>query len=482
MSKILTSNATVLASFLLILQFFTFNYAQDFEVRIRIEATATMKAEITVTLPENNKAESLWFLDRYGEESGLLTERFSRLNCYDRQGVLVARKLLSAGERIDLSDIRKLAYTVDLTPRPGQFAAAHVSWMKVDGGLVVLDDLLPQEVGSSAKISFELPLGWKLAGFEKPGVGVAVPDIGKAVFWAGSNIRGQTSGPLRLVISDEWRFSDAEATAMAASIFQEYLKDFGPPTNSNTEIRLAKFPIAVTFGNWEADTRGSSVTIISSDMPFKSPSLQRLHEQLRHELFHLWIPNGLNLSGNYDWFYEGFALYQSLKIGVDVNRLRFDDFLDSLSRAYEIDSAQKSRTSLIDASRQRWSGSNTQVYARGMLLAFICDVAMLNASGGKRSITDLIKEVISKHNTNTSRTDGNAALIAIFKSHREIAPMADRYISGTEPFPSEMARVLAGIEIEQLGQNSKFKITAKPSGKQKRLLEKLGIDNWRKRI
>ena len=42
------------------------------------------------------------------------------------------------------------------------------------------------------------------------------------------------------------------------------------------------------------------------------------------------IPNDVNLSGNYDWFYEGFALYQSLKLAVGLNRIRFEDFLDTL--------------------------------------------------------------------------------------------------------------------------------------------------------
>src|SRR5207245_2243287 len=118
---------------------------------------------------------------------------------------------------------------------------------------------------------------------------------------------------------------------------------------------ILKFPRTSGPGSWEADTRGSSVTIISSDTPFKSQSLQQLHEQLRHEIFHLWIPNGVNLSGNYDWFYEGFALYQALKSGITMNRIRFEDFLDTISRAYNIDNAAEHKLSLVEASRNRWN-------------------------------------------------------------------------------------------------------------------------------
>ena len=173
-----------------------------------------------------------------------------------------------------------------------------------------------------------------------------------------------------------------------------------------------KFPSRCSVGTWEADTRGSTITIVSSDMPFKTQSLQRLHEQLRHEIFHLWIPNGVNLSGNYDWFYEGFALYQSLKVGVAVNRIRFEDMLDTLSRAYNIDSMQSQKLSLIDASKNRWNGSNTQVYARGMLVAFLCDLALLEKSKGKLSTDDLLRDLYEAHRPTAPRQDGNAAVLA----------------------------------------------------------------------
>ena len=476
MSKILAPIPTVLAAFVLILQFFTFAEAQDVDVRIKIKAEKAVTADITVSINVTNKAERIWFMDEYGDASGLLTERFSHIYFYDKPGYLIARKRLQPNEMVNLANVGKLAYTVDLSPRPGTFAAAHASWTEGDVGVLMLDDLLPQAVGKTAKVSIELPVGWRVAGSESQPFNVA--DIERSVFYVGSKMREVVSGPITAVVTGEWNFTDAELSAMAASVLKEYEKSLGKQKNSKVYVRLAKFPIEIPMGSWEADTRGSTVTIMSSDMPFKNLSEQRLHEQLRHELFHLWIPNGVNLSGNYDWFYEGFALYQSLKVGVGVNRLRFEDFLDTLSRAYSIDSAQTRRTSLVDASLNRWSGSNTAVYARGMLLGLLTDIAMLEASGGKRSVTDLIKEVVTKHNLSTQRTDGNVALIAIFRSHPELAGMVERYISGSEPFAIEAALSSAGLELDRTGKN--IRVVNKPSGKQKKLLEKLGVDNWKK--
>jgi predicted metalloprotease with PDZ domain len=285
---------------------------------------------------------------------------------------------------------------------------------------------------------------------------------------------------LKLNISDDWLFSDEEAGAMAASIFGEYERVLGSSPSGEFVISIRKFPIPVNVGNWEADTRGRSITLVSSDMPFKSQSLQRLHEQMRHEIFHFWIPNGVNLSGNYDWFYEGFALYQSLKVGVAVNRIRFDDFLDTLSRAYNIDTMQSKKISLIDASKNRWSGANTQIYARGMLVAFLCDLALLDKSKGKRSTTDLLRNLYERHRPPNAAQDGNAAILALLRSYSELIHVIDRNITGSESIDWAVLLKAAGLEAELKDQLTNLKVTAKPSGRQKELLDKLGYNSWRK--
>jgi len=53
--------------------------------------------------------------------------------------------------------------------------------------------------------------------------------------------------------------------------------------------------------------------------------------------------------------------------------------------------------SMIEASRNRWSAGSTELYARGMLIAFTADVAIMEASGGKASIEDIFRSVYSKH-------------------------------------------------------------------------------------
>jgi Predicted protease with the C-terminal PDZ domain len=285
---------------------------------------------------------------------------------------------------------------------------------------------------------------------------------------------------LKLIISDQWQFADSDAADITREIYSGYRKLFGADPTSTAQITVLKFPQTVQPGMWEADTRGSSVTIVSADMPFKTQSIQRLHEQLRHEIFHLWLPNGVNLSGNYDWFYEGFALYTALKSGVAVNRIRFDDFLDTLSRAYNIDNISGSGASLIDASKSRWSGANTQIYARGMLVAFLCDLALLERSKGKRDVNDLLRKIYDDYRYPKPRQDGNLAVLNALQSYPELAGISKRYIKGAEKLDWHEELVAAGIESREENYTTFLQVTAKPNGRQKDLLNKLGYNNWQK--
>ncbi len=392
-------------------------------------------------------------------------------------------------------DGRGWSYDVDLTPMTGPAAMAHVSWLTTSGGILMLADLLPKprikNKRRTAKLTLiihdgsgaTLPWTWSSVGTTERWQTEAyiIADTEKAVFFLKfvpvfSRKNADIHTNVRVRIAGDFTFDPLEVSELADEIYRRYEALFRGPLRPFI-VALTKLPDGAPLGVWEADTRGTSVTIVSSDMPFKSQSLQRLHEQLRHEMFHLWIPEGVNLTGNYDWFYEGFALYQSLKLGVAVNRLRFEDYLDSLTKAYAIDRRLSGKASLINASKTRWSGDdNSVVYARGMLVAFLCDLAILEASKGKRSTDDIVREVYQKHGDTTTPQDGNAAIMAIMAQRPELVPIIERYVTGAEKL--DWAAFLNATGLEATG--GILKVVAKPTGRQKKLLDKLGYNNWRK--
>jgi len=287
------------------------------------------------------------------------------------------------------------------------------------------------------------------------------------------NIGTQT--PADLIISGDWKFSDEQAAGFVNEIYAKYTRLFGSSPPNKNYVYILPFPTAVSPGNWEADTRGGTVTILSSDMPFQTQSVQRLHEQLRHEIFHLWMPNAVRLKGNYDWFYEGFALYESLKLGVELNRLRFDDMLDTLGRAMTFDAAFTDSRSLIAASNSRVPGEDTRLYARGMLIAFLTDLKMIARSHGKQDVADLLHSIFERYKDAKNESEGNEAVLAAIGDN-EIR----RYVETGGPIIWDVALKSAGIEkVTEKGSVS-LKATLKPNGSQKKFLDKLGYNNWRK--
>jgi hypothetical protein len=480
MSKV---NQTILysaAGFVLILQFFTNSAAQIVETRVKIESTSPAVLKIEGKFSDKKERNFSFTTSYAGIEN--LGARIFDIILKDKNGQTVSYKKLIDGEFLAENDFSGFEYRVKLDV-PKQMSA-YVSWLSGDQGILMPGDLLPlSNEKSLAKLKFEFPANLKISSNEKQldGGVFEVSDVEKAIFFIGKSFREtELNSQLKLVVSGNFLFTDNEASKAASEIFAEYQKLFGALPNKKTQILLVRFPTDVKFGRWEAETRGANVTILSSDMPFNTQSFQRLHEQLRHEIFHLWMPNNLNLSGNYDWFYEGFALYQSLRLGVQLNKLRFDDFLDTLARAHSIDSLQTQKTSLIAASNNRWNGANTQVYARGMLVAFLVDIAILRQSKGKKSLDEILREIYQKHNISNPRTDGNAAILKILQSNKDLQPSVEKYIKSSEKIVWGNDLEAVGIDAKEQNFNTKLSVKQKPNGRQKDLLDKLGYNNWRK--
>lgn len=467
-----------------VLHFFTNAAGQDIEAKIEINAEKPSIVSVSgrfldskTDFPNRN----LSFIRTYAGIGGL-GERIAAVALRDKNGEQVAYQTPVAGEYVADAPFVEWSYTVDLSPRKEQTAAAHISWIGNENGILMLGDILPifGEAGkpTSAKVKIVLPAAWRQMENRIDDT-VFTQDVASEIVAVGRDIRFRkvhTDGTtITICMAGEWLFTSDEIAGFARDVYAKTRETFGANASKDVFVNVFRFPQNVAHGQWQAETRGQNVTIISSDMPFKTQSLQRLHEQLRHEMFHLWIPNGVNLSGNYDWFYEGFALYASLKAAVAMNQIRFDDFLDTLSRAQAIDARQTKRLSLIEASTARWSGADTYIYARGMVTAFLCDILLLHNSKGKRSVNDVFRELYAKHKYPNARTDGNAAVLEILKKNPELEPIVTKYVKDSGSFEWQAELGLAGLETK-----SGLAVMSKLSGRQKDLLDRLGYNNWRR--
>jgi hypothetical protein len=468
--------AAAFFALLLILQIFNNCFGQNPDVTISIRSVSPPIAEIRGSFAQSSIQKN-FSIDSDSVGTSNLAERVSDIRLEDNQGKPVAFKQFIPGEYVAEREYSGWSYRLDLTPQKRAGMNAHVSWIGNSDGLLFLDDLLPLQASkecAKTRIEIHVPDGWKVFGNEDATAGCSA----KSVYYLSKRSRTVKIGaqtPADLIISGDWKFSEQQAAGFVNEIYSKYKELFGSAPPSKSHVYIIPFPTTVSPGNWEADTRGGTVTILSSDMPFQTQSVQRLHEQLRHEIFHLWMPNAVHLKGNYDWFYEGFALYESLKLGVDLNRLRFDDMLDTLSRAMTFDAAFADSRSLIAASKARVTGEDTRLYARGMLIAFLTDLKMISRTHGKEDVTDLLRTIYNKYKDAKNESDGNQAVLAAI-SDDEIR----RYVENGGPINWDAIMNSAGIEKADEKGSISLRSVSKPNGSQKKFLDKLGYNNWRK--
>ena len=476
MSKNFALYYPISAIFVLILQIFT--QAQDLSVTISISGRVA-KVE-GVILPGFQLGTQNFYFQKGVVGNADLGKRASDISLTGETGLVSSRQLIP-GEYLAVGKYTRWSYNVDLTPTKNRVAAAHASWIGEKEGVLMLDDLLPQFGANgkpvSAKVKLDLPTGWSeftSDPFLSDGL-INVASTERSIIFIGANLRNKAvttkAGPVDLMLAGTWIFSDEEAVEMVREIYEAYSEMLGPLKGIRPRVSVVKFPTDENPGAWEAETRGETVTIISSDMSFKTQSQQRLHEQLRHEIFHLWFPNGVDLKGNYAWFYEGFALYESLKLGVKHERIRFEDFLDTLSRAYTLDANQLPRTPLVG------SEALTDVYARGMVVAFLVDLELLKVSDGDRGAELRLAEMFRLNRHPGRSVSANDEIMSRFGVRPAIANyVLDRKVIDWKPLLSS-----AGIVSTTNGRTTTLSLSSKLTGGQKEILRHLGYNSQRKR-
>lgn len=191
---------------------------------------------------------------------------------------------------------------------------------------------------------------------------------------------------------------------------------------------IAPMPVATGSVKWRAETRGSTVVLLIDPNAQISNWRSQLGIIFTHELLHLWVPNSLRLDGDYDWFFEGFTLYTALVTALELKFIDFDELVATLGRVYDSYLSRPDDLSLIDASERRWTGGNSVVYDKGMLVAFLYDVDVRRESGGKTRLASLYRKLFAR--TATQPAKGNDVIIQLLSSTASGSDLARNYIDG----------------------------------------------------
>jgi len=434
------------------------------------------------------------FRDSYGGVIGL-GKRIERFASFDDRGSEVELRQIAPGHFDSQQASGHFRYEVDLSAPARSSDSATVSWLTRDRGLLLLTDLLPvsstdQKTLRSATIRFSLPDGWTVypnhAGSQA--VQLDVSDVDRAVFVVGARLRANRIDEAGLsfdYLSDgDWAFADRDAIDLAKQILRAHRETFGGLPANSPQLIVLPFPQAATPSQWAAETRGSTVTLLLGKLPSKNAALAQLSTPLTHELMHLWVPNGLGLDGDYDWFYEGFTVYEAARTAVRLGLLTFPEFLNAMARAYDgyLGNDDRDRLSLMEASVRRWTVGQTSVYSKSMLVAFLYDLHVRAESRRKKTLENAYRVLFKEYGRTRPEAgepsiDGNTAAITSLGFDRSMTAFVEKNVK--TPVAIDLKSELApyGLVVESFGLRTRINVSDQLTKPQRELLRDLGYND-----
>jgi len=439
----------------------------------RVTLSITKPSEIKVEAELSTPASSWSFRNAYAGVLGI-AERIEDFRAGDAEV-----KKAAVGEYRTEHKSSKISYTVKL-PKPTLADVSHITWLADDRGVLMLADLVPVEV-QSLSAAFVLPEGWTLeSSFSRDTNGhYEVAESEKAVFCIGKALRKSSTTvqgmPLDLILSEKWPFKERDALERAKNVMEKYLALTGFRLRDKSVIVVAPLPINDPKTSWKAETRGSTlVLLLNPDAGIKLWKSQ-LTIIFTHEVLHLWVPNSLKLEGDYDWFFEGFTLYTALRTALDLRVIDFKEYLATLGRVYDTYRAHPDTLSLIEESERRWASAGSQVYVKGMLVAFLYDLMVRKESGGQRTLADSYRDLFSGRLTDSA--DGNEAIIGVLGSTPVSRSFVKAYVENSTEVDLNKVLPAYGMSVLFTGKGSQLRVDGDLNQDQKQLLRSLGYQD-----
>jgi len=459
-------------------------------------------------VPESNRViiegscapTKVWsFRDSYAGILGL-GARVEKMRLFDNAGVEVPSRKIAPGYFASEVSASRFQYEVRLTPSAAASDAAKISWLNTERGLMMLADLLPNPSVTAddrhekgrIEIRFVLPASWSVHSHEnetRPS-NFDVVESDHAVFVVGSRLRVSRTTvagmAFNLVADGDWAFTDSEASELAAKVLKAHRDVFGSMPAKQATLILLPFQ-GLLADRWSAETRGSTVTLLIGQIPSKVAALVRLSTPLTHELFHLWVPNGLALKDDYDWFYEGFTVYQAARTAVRLDLLTFPEFLNAIARAYDGYAAgvDHDRWSLVEASHRRWTVGESSVYSKSMVVAFLYDLKLRNQSHGKRSLDDVYRRLFQHYHSldpasSTLSNEGgdNDAVMNVLAGESMSQDFVQMFIRNPVAINLQTELAPFGLRAEKFGARTSISVSEQLTRRQRDLLRELGYNDY----
>jgi predicted metalloprotease with PDZ domain len=156
----------------------------------------------------------------------------------------------------------------------------------------------------------------------------------------------------------------------------------------------------------------------------------------------------------------------------ELNLISFQEFLNTLARVYDSYRSTPGQTSLVEASERRWSGGNSAIYDKGMLVAFLYDLMLREESGGKTRLSQKYRQLFSEYGSKA--TDGNEAIMSLLKSSSATGEFLKSHVEGRRILNLEQSLNRYGFLMDTKEPQTHLRVADSLSSDQLRLVGALG--------
>lgn len=277
-------------------------------------------------------------------------------------------------------------------------------------------------------------LGWEAMSSLGAGPGPheleATPDeLRQSLFVAGDlrvhrvDLRGR---PLYVSLHGAWRFEDRDFVDAAAEIVElerAFFDDFDRPPYWISVIPVGPpDPGGLSLGGTGLWNSFSLALGRDAELDPDRPGGLELVRLLAHETFHEW--NGLGIRRRQPeelvyWFSEGFTDFYARRLLLRAGRIderRYAELVNESIAEYWKSPARDAPNERIREDFWRDRDVGLLPYRRGDLVAMLVDAAVRRASGGARSLDDVLRELLRASREDGLRFD-TAALLDVFAAH-----------------------------------------------------------------
>ncbi len=236
-------------------------------------------------------------------------------------------------------------------------------------------------------------------------------------------------------------------------------------------------------GAWE---HSYSSEYVMQEVDYTAEYGQKITDIAAHEFFHVITPLNIHseIIEDFDfvtptpsqhlWLYEGTTEWAS-----HIMQLRYDglynleDYLAVLAQKVFVDRkffdqdyslVKLSKTSYTPEGQKQYGN----IYYRGALVAGLLDIRLLELSGGKKGLREVINELAQKYGKEKAFPEEDFFKIFTEMTYPEIADFFDKYVKNANPLPHEEYYGKLGFEFKE-GEDGRYSFVPNPDATEEQL-------------